>query len=122
MKNLTYILLSLIFGIIGQLFLKAGMNKIGKINLLNKKVIKILFKIFTQTYIIIGCVFFGISMILWVVVLSNFDLSFAYPLVSISYVFIALLSRLLFKEKVSLRRWISIGLIVFGVFLVGFSL
>ena len=122
MKNLTYILLSLIFGIIGQLFLKAGMNKIGKINLLNKKVIKILFKIFTQTYIIIGCVFFGISMIPWVVVLSNFDLSFAYPLVSISYVFIALLSRLLFKEKVSLRRWISIGLIVFGVFLVGFSL
>ncbi len=112
---------SLLFSIAGQLLLKKGMTKIGKISLLEGSIIKTLFKMFTSPYVLIGGVVFVSSLGLWLVVLSKLDISYAYPIVSINYVFIALASKFFFKERISLFRWVSIFTICSGVVLVSLS-
>ncbi len=112
---------SLLFSIAGQLLLKKGMTKIGKVSLLEGNLLKTLFKMFTSLYVLIGGVVFVSSLGLWLVVLSKLDISYAYPIVSINYVFIALSSRFFFKEHISVFRWVSIFTICFGVVLVSLS-
>ena len=62
--------------------------------------------------------FFGIATITWVQVLTRLKLSVAYPILSISYVIIALGAYYFFGEKLSLVNILGIFLIMCGVSLV----
>jgi len=53
--------------------------------------------------------------VIWMYILKRFELSVAYPLISISYVFGMLASVFIFHEVVPLTRWIGVGLIMIGV-------
>lgn len=55
---------------------------------------------------------------LWLLALAKLDLSYAFPMLSASFVFVAILSRLLLGEFVSWKRWVAIGVICLGVILV----
>lgn len=116
--------ISLSIGVTGQLFLKKGMLNIGEIILFSEgipKFFKNMFKIFTNKVIIVGVLLFGCSSLLWLVILSGLELSYIYPMVSISYALIALSSRVFFKESVTKMRWLSIAVIIMGVILVSSS-
>lgn len=52
---------------------------------------------------------------LWLISLSRMDISYAFPLLSMGYPIVAVLSMLLLKERVSLSRWIAILIITAGV-------
>ena len=51
----------------------------------------------------------------WVVALTKFDLSYAYPFMSLSFVLVALLSGVILGEELSLPRVIGFGLVVLGL-------
>ncbi len=55
---------------------------------------------------------------LWIIALSQTDISFAFPMLSASYILVALLSRVLLKESVGRQRWIAIAVITIGVFII----
>lgn len=112
---------SLLLSVAGQLLLKKGMNSIGNVSLLHRNLPRILFRIFTNFFVVFGGIVFVGSLAMWLVVLSKLDISYAYPIVSINYVVIALASKFFFKEKVSKFRWFSIFVICFGVVLVSLS-
>lgn len=118
MKAILFLVCSLLFGITGQLMLKGGMIEVGRISLLKGNIIKTIFKMFTNRFVFIGVIIFGFSMIFWLFALSELELSYAYPMVSVSYVLIALSSKILFKENVTKKRWLSIAVICLGVILV----
>ena len=71
----------------------------------------------TNFYILLGALFFVVGTLAWLLALAKLDLSLAYPAVSISYVIIAIASRYLFNETIFLNRWIGIGIIMVGVFI-----
>lgn len=54
----------------------------------------------------------------WWAILSRVDLSYAFPLTSMSYVLILIASRAFLGEHVSLQRWLGATAIVFGVYLI----
>jgi uncharacterized membrane protein len=56
-----------------------------------------------------------IAFIAWVVALTKFDLSYAYPFMSLSFVLVALLSGVILGEELSLPRVIGFGLVVLGL-------
>ena len=112
---------SLILSIAGQLLLKKGMNRVGQVSLLNSNVMKTVFRMLTNPFVVIGGFVFVASLALWLVVLSKLDVIYAYPIVSINYALIALASKFFFKEKVSKLRWVSIFVICMGVVLVSLS-
>ena len=65
-----------------------------------------------------GLILFGLATLLWFVVLSNLNLSVAYPLQSISYIIGILAAIIIFREKVVLIQWLGMLFILLGVYLV----
>lgn len=59
--------------------------------------------------------------VLWVVAMSKFELSFLYPFLSINYVAIVVGSQFILGESVSLYRYLSIVLIMIGLFFISKS-
>ena len=70
--------------------------------------------------IILGLAAYGISMLLWMMALAKYELSFAYPILSTSYILVYLGAVLLpqLNETVSTAKTIGIILIVIGVIFV----
>ncbi len=56
--------------------------------------------------------------LLWLVVLSRYELSYANLMVSFMYALIVIASAVFFKEHISALRWLGAFLIMLGVFLV----
>lgn len=114
--------IGILSGIIGQMSLKKGMKEEGEITLrISKKLPQEIILMFLNQYVLAGVLVYGLSTFLWIIVLSKLDLSYAYPLVSVNFVLIALFSRIFFKEKVTKFRWFSIFLIFCGVIFVSIS-
>lgn len=88
MNNLLVILLSVLLGSLGQVTLKIGADKLGTFSF----GLDTIFKMIKIPEILIGVVFFGLSFLLWIKVLTKSDLSYAYPMVSLGYVNVIILS------------------------------
>ncbi|MFH1709919.1 MAG: EamA family transporter [bacterium] len=119
MVNFLLLFVSISLAIMGQLLMKQGMIMFGKfpVTQLLSKVLPMVF----QPYVFLGILCFSVSSIFWLVVLSRIDLSMAYPLVSIAYVVTAIFSYFIFKENITIIRWLGIITICLGVFLISKS-
>ncbi len=121
MQYQILLFIGIIIGVFAQISLKHGMHKHGKVKLTFKTFIKDVFKIYINIFVIIGMLSYFVSFLLWLIVLSKLDLSYAYPIVSINFALVALSSKIFFKERVSKKRWLSIFIIIIGVILVTLS-
>lgn len=119
MANFILLFFSISLAIAGQLLMKQGMMMFGKFPL--NQLLARLIPMLLQPYVFFGIICFGISSIFWLAVLSRIDLSMAYPLVSVAYVVVAIFSYFVFRENVSLLRWLGIITICLGVFLIAKS-
>ena len=65
--------------------------------------------------IIGGVCFYGISMLLFFYILSNFRLSQAVPFLATTYVFNFITASLIFKEVINIKQIVGIILIITGI-------
>ncbi len=65
--------------------------------------------------IVAGIACYGFSLIMWIVVLSRVEASFAYPFLGLGFVFVALASALLLGETFTLRKLTGTLIIATGV-------
>lgn len=118
MSKFFLLSLVIILNVLGHVFLKAGMNKIGVISpvaLLND-----FGKIFSTPFIFVGLASYVVSVAMYMVVLSKTHLSYAYPVLnSTAFVLIVLVSWQIFREPFSTFKWMGIVLIFAGVLLIG---
>ena len=119
MIPLIIVVVAVCFSVTGELFLKAGMNDIGAFNLAN--LIPTLGRIVTHPRILTGFVSIGIGAVFWLAALARVDLSWAYPLLSLGYILVLVLSALFLGEAISPIRWIGVLVIVVGMILVSRS-
>lgn len=113
--GLFLVLVSVLLVDVGQLFLKYGMNQIGNLDF-HAGYIMTFVGIFSNVYVLIGAVLFVSSSLGWLLALSKVPLSYAYPIVSLGYVFVSVLSWMFFEENLSLLRIVGLSIIVGGVF------
>jgi multidrug transporter EmrE-like cation transporter len=109
----SVLLVGIMIGVVGQLLLKHGMSRqpgfrFGDMGILVRNL-----------PVIGGFCCYGLSTVLYLSVLARLELSLAYPTVSLGYVLVMIMSRVLFKETVSPIRWTAAGIICVGVALVG---
>ncbi|MBN2058210.1 MAG: EamA family transporter [Candidatus Saganbacteria bacterium] len=116
MTNYLFLSTSIILATMGQLLMKRGMMSFGAfpVSQLLSKIIPM----FLNPYVFVGLACFGASAVTWLVVLSRMELSLVYPMVSVAYVIVALVSWIFFKENLTLVRWLGILVIMVGVFLI----
>lgn len=101
-----------------QLLLKAGTNALGVITLSRGTWTDTLVRMATQGHFILGAACYVLSLFVWILGLSRVPVSVAYPLLSIGYIINAIAAHYLFGEDVTTTRWLGIGFIVIGVWLV----
>ncbi|MBN3033036.1 MAG: EamA family transporter [Candidatus Saganbacteria bacterium] len=118
---MNYLIMAVSVGlaIAGQLLMKRGMISFGTFPV-SQLAINVI-PMFLNPWVFIGLACFGLSSVFWLVVLSRMELSLVYPMVSVAYVVVALLSWYFFKENLTLVRWAGIAVIVLGVILISRS-
>ncbi len=104
-----------------QLLLKAGTNRLGVITLTTDNWASTLSRMAGEGYFVSGVMFYGVSLIVWIMGLSRVPVSIAYPMLSLGYIVNAIAAHYLFGEAVTMQRWSGIGFIVVGVYLVARS-
>lgn len=113
---IALIFVAILLAVLGQLSMKKGMTNIGYValkELLTKRLFSLL-----EKFVIIGITLYVISTAFWLVVLSQEELSFAYPLVGTGYVLTAILAKIFFKENLTIFRMFGVILIVIGAYLI----
>jgi drug/metabolite transporter (DMT)-like permease len=118
---LALIMIDVALNVTGQLSLKHGMTKLGNFSLSLSTLPPVFVSAAFNPYVLLGLVCYGLGFMVWLVVLAKAEVSYAYPLISLGYVFTAILARLLIGESVSLTRMAGILVICAGVFLVARS-
>jgi len=101
----------------GQILLKTGLDKVGGFAGAGG-IFEKLFKIFANGYILGGIAMIASQMLLWFWILSKYDLTKAYPLISMSYIFALVFAIIFLKEHPNAIRIIGTVLIVVGVAMV----
>jgi len=114
--NFILILSSVLLNASAQLFLKAGVNALGDLNL--KGLVTTGLRILLEPYICSGLVCYIFSIAIWILALSKTEVSVAYPMLSIGYVVNILAARYLFGEVISLQKLFGIVVIILGVYLI----
>ena len=115
---LSMIFLTDLVDTIGQLILKKSINKLDlQINTFGKA-FNLIIQLLKIPRVWIGFILSGVSLAIWLFVLSRADLGFAFSLDSMRYVLIALASVIFLKEKITLGRWLGVSCVVLGIILV----
>ena len=117
--NILLILSSILLNSIAQLSIRKGMLMIGNINISNLSSTFIL--MITNLYLWLAMFCYGISIFLWMAVLSKVEVSYALPFHGLSFVIMAVAGHFLFNENVSLLRIAGILFICAGVCLISRS-
>jgi multidrug transporter EmrE-like cation transporter len=120
MKNLLLILINVLLNSAAQILMRQGMLQIGKIEF-NRNFISEIPKMLSSLWVWSSLVCYGISAIVWMVVLSRVEVSFSYPFVALGFVIVALAGYFLFQEQITLPRMIGIALICAGILFVARS-
>jgi len=125
MRGLVLLLIAVALGALGQIALKSGIEEGKRLHHLfpaeGGSVLLDIFRSFLVPKVAVGFLLYAVSSGFWLAVLSVWKLSYAYPLVSIGYILVALLSWWLLAEPIPLLRWAGILIICVGVALVGMS-
>jgi len=116
---ISWILIAVCLGAVGQLLMKTGMDAARTAS--TGGAVDVLRHGFTQARVLSGFALYGLSSLLWMLVLSRVQLSWAYPMIAVSYIVVVFLSWLVLKEHVSALRIGGLALICAGVVLVARS-
>jgi multidrug transporter EmrE-like cation transporter len=116
-----FLLTGVLLNAAAQLLLKAGTNRLGVVPLAPDTFATTLTRIAAEGHVVGGLVLYGISVIVWIAGLSRVPVSVAYPMLSLGYIVNALAAQYLFGEAVTMQRWLGIGFIIVGVWLVARS-
>lgn len=100
-----------------QVLMKLGMKDLSgsKVN------IKFFYQALTSRPVIAGLFISALAVVLWLVVLSRFELSYSNLIASLTFVCVVIASSVFLGEEISLLRWIGAFFIAFGVFLVAYT-
>lgn len=110
----TVAFLSILLGSIAQVLLKKGVAATD----LSKLSIDALLPLLTDVKFILGILSYGVSLLLWLHVLSQLEVSRAYPMVSLGYIVTMFIAYLWIGEPISVGKIAGTCMIVIGVFLI----
>ncbi len=70
----------------------------------------------TKPWVIVAYALLLVSALAWMAVLSQLELSYAYPILSLTYIGVVILSSVFFDEPLTVNKLVGVGLITAGVF------
>ncbi len=102
----------------GELLLKQGMNRNGVLEVSPDTLLPTVGRLLTNPFILGGFTLIFSGSIFWLGVISRVPLSYAYPMLSTSYILVVGASWLFLGEEITLLRMVGVVVIILGVSLV----
>ena len=122
MINSVLIIITIVFTVLAQLILKVGAGTFYFPKALSyAELLKMAACNLSNVYVIGSILFTLFGGLAWILVVQNMPLSRAYPIMSLNYVVIFLLSWCLFGEHLSSYALFGMGLIIIGTCFLGFK-
>lgn len=109
-----YIFATIAFTVYGQLILKWRIAQYGALPTGALSKLKFLVFLLFDPFIFSGFAAAFLAALAWMAAMTKFNLSYAYPFMSLNFVLVLVLSVWLLSEPVTLQKVIGIGLIVLG--------
>lgn len=109
-----YIFATLGFTVYGQLILKWRISQFGPLPAELADKLKFLLGLLFDPAIFSGFAAAFLASLAWMAAMTKFDLSHAYPFMSLNFVVVLLLSGWLLSEPMTLQKALGVGLIVLG--------
>jgi len=113
--NLLLVLCCTVLGAAAQVLIKSGANGIGP----NPGLVGTALGILTTPALFAGYSLYGVSTVLLVLALRKGELSLLYPVIALTYVWVAVLSVVVFHESLNPLKLAGITVIVGGVAVLG---
>ena len=117
--NWLLIVLGVLLGSIGSLFMKSGAAKLPQE--WDGGLWGFFFRVVESPLIVAGVVLYAIPAAIWIWLLRIMPLTVVQPALALTYVVSAVFAMFFLNESVPFIRWVGIAVIVFGVVLVGRS-
>jgi len=117
-----YISGTIFFTVFGQLILKWRIEKYGSLpdGFFGK--LSFLFGLLHDPFILSGFISALVASFFWMAAMTKLDLSYAYPFMSLSFVFVFFLSIWFFHEPFTLNKVVGLVLILTGILVTSRSL
>ncbi len=110
-----YIFATIAFTVYGQLILKWRISQYDALPLqFNEKLI-FLAKLFLDPFLVSGLAAAFIASLFWILAMTKFDISYAYPFMSLAFVLVFLFSVFVFEEAINAYKVIGLAFIVLGI-------
>lgn len=110
-----YIFGTVLFTVYGQLVLKWKIDQYGALPDTFQDKIVFLLQLLLNPWILSGFFSAFLAALCWMAAMTKFDISYAYPFMSLSFVLVFLFSIYMFGEPVSVHKVAGIALIVLGI-------
>ncbi|HLS08442.1 EamA family transporter [Lentibacillus sp.] len=110
-----YIIGTIIFTVYGQLVLKWQVDQAGSLPGALWEKLVFLLQLLLNPWIISGFLSAFLAALCWMAAMTKFNISFAYPFMSLSFVLVFLLSAVLFGDPVTIHKVVGLALVVAGL-------
>lgn len=116
------IVLSVFFSSSSQLLLKKGAASLVMPDEISvNSLFGVFTSVITNAYLVSGVVFQVIALLVWVYVLKKVDVSYAYPFISVGFVFVIVMGHFIYNEPISAMKMLGCLVICLGVFILSKS-
>ena len=114
MNLIILFICNIVFNAVANVLIKLGMTNTADLNF-GETSILIKYMIFNPK-LILGCVFYALSLVFYSFILQKMDLSIAYPIVISGSVFLVMIfSKLIFKESINITQIIGTVIVLLGI-------
>ncbi len=121
-RVIFFILLSEIWNTAGQIFFKKGTNALEVPHLKNfQAYLEFMRNILKIPAIWLGLSSMAVGLVIWLIALSQGDLSFVFPIGSLQYILILLAARIFLGEKIDRMKLLGTLLVTAGIILITLS-
>lgn len=113
--NFLYILATVLFTVYGQLIVKWQVVKAGSLPQTMGERIAFLIKLLLNPWILSGVLAGFLALLCWMIAMTRFELSYAYPFMSLAFVFVLILSAIFFHEPLTIPKIVGVSLVMGGI-------
>ena len=115
MTGFAYILGTVLFTVYGQIVLKWQVNKAGAFPAASLDKMTFLISLIWNPWILSGMAAGFLAFLCWMATMTKFELSYAYPFMSLSFLLVLILSAVLFREPLTMPKTLGITLVIVGL-------
>ena len=117
--NHFYIFLSIFFAVCSQLIIKWKMSAFSfDVNATIIDKFMFAFSMLLNPYIILSIILTLLSGLSWMIAMTKFEISYAYPFTILGFIAVMILSHFLFNENINFYKVLGTFVIIIGIFIV----